>query len=278
MKLLDGINVVITRPSAQAKTWEQQLNAHGATTHLISLLEIVPIQQNEQISAVKKCILNLDHFDKAIFVSQNAVALGFDWIENYWPQLPTKLKFFAVGETTARQLEQRGAKVTDLAQSQIGAMTSETLLQSPSLQQVKSENIVIFRGLGGRSHLGDTLNTRGANVSYCELYERKLPIESTEQLKKLFGSTKKKWVIALHSGEALENLLQVLQIPLKENPAMYNLFSLLVPSQRLFELALNAGFKQVFTAKNATDASMLEGLIDLKHKHYTDLQYNQTKV
>ena len=38
---------------------------------------------------------------------------------------------------------------------------------------------------------------------------------------------------------------------------------LLVPSQRILELAEAAGFIHVFAAQNATEASMLQGLIDL---------------
>jgi hypothetical protein len=40
-----------------------------------------------------------------------------------------------------------------------------------------------------------------------------------------------------------------------------------VPSQRIAELAEAAGFIHVFAAQNATEASMLQGLIDLATRH-----------
>jgi len=271
-KLMDdltGLHIVVTRPSAQAEPWAARLRDLGANTTVASLLEIVPVSENAQIQAIKNCILDLDVYRKAIFVSQNAVEHGFEWIDMYWPQLPVGIDFFAVGETTAKQLQDRGVKVTDLAQSQTGAMTSETLLQSPALQQVADEKIVIFRGLGGRPHIGEVLSARGAQVSYCELYERILPSDSVRKCAAIFSQSAgqspsgDKLVLVLHSGEALENLQRVLrELAANASEIMTGVY-LLVPSQRILELAEAAGFIHVCAAQNATEASMLQGLIDL---------------
>lgn len=266
---LTGLHIVVTRPGAQAEPWAARLRDLGASTSVASLLEIVPVSENAQIQAIKNCILDLDLYRKAIFVSQNAVEHGFEWIDSYWPQLPIGVDFFAVGETTAKQLQARGIKVTDLAQSQTGAMTSETLLQSPALQQVAGEKIVIFRGVGGRPHIGEVLSARGAQVSYCELYERILPSGSAQKfaaiLSPFFNESQfiEKLVLVLHSGEALENLQKILhELSLNAGAIMANVY-LLVPSQRIVELAEAAGFIHVFAAQNATEASMLQGLNDL---------------
>lgn len=268
MAELENLHVVVTRPQAQAEPWAQKLRDLGAVTSVISLLEIVPVSGDAQIQAVKNCILNLDLFCKAIFVSQNAVNLGFEWIENYWPQLPMGVDFFAVGETTARQLEERGVPVTDLARAQAGAMDSEALLASPALQQVAGEKIVIFRGLGGRPHLGEVLSARGAQVSYCEIYERKLPAGSAAEFAQLLAQytaqANSLLVITVHSGEALQNLHILSQGFGKLPQADANTY-LLVPSQRVADLATAAGWAHVVAAQNATDACMLQGLIELKH-------------
>lgn len=264
MNDLTGLHIVVTRPNAQAEPWAARLRDLGATTDVASLLEIVPVSESAQIQAIKNCILDLDLYRKAIFVSQNAVEHGFDWIENYWPQLPIGVDFFAVGETTAKQLQARGVKVTDLAQSQTGAMTSETLLQSPALQQVAGEKIVIFRGLGGRPHIGEVLSARGAQVSYCELYERILPSESAQEFAEVLSQPIDKLVLVLHSGEALENLQRVFrELAVNTREIMARIY-LLVPSQRILELAEAAGFIHVFAAQNATEASMLQGLNDIQ--------------
>jgi len=264
MNDITGLHVVVTRPKAQAEPWAARLQTLGAKTSVISLLEIVPVREDAQIRAIKNRILDFDLYSKAIFVSQNAVEYGFEWLENYWPQLPYGIDFFAVGETTARQLQERGVRVTDLAQSQTGAMTSETLLHSPALQSVAGEKIIIFRGLGGRPHIGEVLSERGAQVDYCELYERLLPFESSQLFESLFAGGLDNLVIVLHSGEALENLQKIVrQMTVKPQSIMVNI-DLLVPSQRIFELAKAAGFTRVTAAQNATEASMLQGLLDLK--------------
>ena len=266
---LAGLHIVVTRPRAQAEPWAARLRDLGANTTVASLLEIVPVSGAEQIQEIKNCILDLDVYRKAIFVSQNAVEHGFEWIDTYWPQLPIGVDFFAVGETTAKQLRARGATVRDLAQAQTGAMTSETLLQSPALQHVAGEKIVIFRGLGGRPHIGEVLSARGAQVSYCELYERILPDESAQKFAAMLAQpvynspSGDKVVLVLHSGEALENLQKIVRELAVNSHAIMTTIYLLVPSQRILELAEAAGFIHVFAAQNATEASMLQGLIDL---------------
>lgn len=261
---LSGLHIVVTRPAAQAQPWAERLSKLGAQTSVISLLEIIPVLDNTQIRAIKNCILDLDLYAKAIFVSQNAVEFGFGWIENYWPQLPVGIEFFAVGETTAKQLQDRGAPVTDLAQSQTGSMTSETLLQSPALQSVGGEKIVIFRGVGGRPHIGEVLTTRGALVTYCELYERVLPESSRAEFARLLKETLDDLVFVLHSGEALENLKKIMnELQVFQHELLERIW-LLVPSQRIFELAKAAGLIHVYAAQNATEASMLQGLIEVK--------------
>lgn len=277
---LQGLHIVVTRPRAQAEAWAESLLGLGAQVSLLPLMEIRPLQEAEAIRAIKNRILDFDHYQKAIFVSQNAVEHGFAWLEDYWPQLPQGVSFFAVGESTAKLLQSYGARVTDLAQTQTGAMTSEALLQSPDLQSVAGEKILIFRGQGGRTHLGEILVERGAKVDYCELYQRCLPADAAQQCAQLFqlGGVQfeggqphgandfpdlRAMIMTLHSGEAFINLVSLLKqlgLLLK----LQQQLALLVPSQRVAEQAASAGFNRVYSADNATDASMLQRLISIK--------------
>jgi uroporphyrinogen-III synthase len=262
--------VIITRPQAQAQIWAEQLQAQGFHTQLLNLLDIRPLMEPEQQRAIQNRIMDFDLYQKAIFVSQNAVDQGMEWLDRYWPQLPMGVKFFAVGATTARILAAYGVVVEDLAQAESGSMTSESLLQASGLQDVAGEKIIIFRGLGGRGHLGEALQARGAHVDYCELYERCLPIEAGLQLQTLLMD-KVSWaahrnLFALHSGESLEHLLTVLaqvdmQQPSTQLRPMLQDAWLLVPSERIKLLADAAGFKHILVASNATDAAMTQALL-----------------
>jgi uroporphyrinogen-III synthase len=258
------------------------------------LLEISAITDEEKLRAIKNKILAFDLYQKAIFVSQNAVDFGMDWLEAYWPQLPMGIDYFAVGATTAKKLADYGVAVQDLAASAKGGMTSEDLLGAEHLQQVDGEKILIFRGCGGRGHLAEELRKRGALVDYCEVYERGLPSGAQGQLLHMFESHNSgdaKLIISVHSGESLQNLLAVVtQLSVIKGSAIENsaiedltvensnkenltreqltirtwIFNklLLVPSQRLVAAAQAAGFRRVICAENATDNAMTAALLD----------------
>ncbi|QEI14307.1 uroporphyrinogen-III synthase [Cellvibrio japonicus] len=257
---------MITRPQAQAEPWAKQLQAQGFATRLLTLLEIMPLKDETRQRAIQNRVMDFDLYQKAIFVSQNAVHQAMDWLDRYWPQLPIGIEYFAVGATTARELAVHGIPVTDLAQAESGSMTSEALLEAASLQQVAGEKVIIFRGLGGRGHMGDVLRARGAQVDYCELYERCLPSHAATGLHQLLADITcwqaRQQVMALHSGESLQHLLQLLELPLL-SPLRGRLQRawLLVPSERIRDQAQTAGFHRCLLAENATDAAMTQALV-----------------
>lgn len=261
--------IVITRPEAQAAPWAEQLLRLGFNSARLNLLEISAVADETKIRAIKNKILDFDLYQKVIFVSQNAVEHGMNWLEDYWPQLPMGIDYFAVGATTAKKLADYGVEVQDLAVSASGGMTSEDLLSAEHLQDVDGEKILIFRGCGGRGHLAEELRKRGAWVDYCELYERGLPAVASEQLQQLFAATEtpgKEIIVSLHSGESLQNLLVVLmQLPATQQTTvrawLHNIL-LLVPSQRIVDAAQAAGFKRIICAENATDNAMTAALLD----------------
>lgn len=261
--------VVITRPEVQAAVWHEQLQALGFNCARLNLLEISAVAEDDKIRAIKNKILDFDLYQKVIFVSQNAVEYGMGWLEDYWPQLPMGIDYFAVGATTAKKLANYGVAVQDLAVSASGGMTSEDLLSAEHLQNVDGEKVLIFRGCGGRGHLAEELRKRGAWVDYCELYERGLPVAAREQLLQMFATAElsnTQIILSLHSGESLQNLLSVsAQLPSAQQEQtrawMHNNL-LLVPSQRIVDAAQVAGFKRIICAENATDNAMTAALLN----------------
>lgn len=263
---LSGLRILITRPQQQAQKWQQLLQSHGAKTESIPMLAIEPLDENSgpDYQAIKSVIMDLDHYQHAIFVSQNAAQYGADWIDRYWPQLPTGIKFYAVGSATAQCLEHQGLDVTAAG----GTMNSEALLELPELQRLDQQKVVIFRGLGGRTLLAESLRQRGASVTYCELYQRLLPADAKPSLE-LLSRCQTGDVIAVHSGETLLNLCNIIQSLAEEqklNQAQWQNLPLLVPGNRVAEIAAKQGFSQIITAENASDRSMLKALL---HWHST---------
>ena len=254
-----GLAVLVTRPQPSANAWAHRLQAQGAQPLVAPMMELVPVSDPDEQRAIKAIVLDFDRYQKAIFVSQNAVAHGLDWLEAYWPQLPMGIDYFAVGRSTARALEDHGLRVMALQNK--GAMNSEALLEAPELgaEAIEHQRIVIFRGRGGRGMMGQVLDERGAQVDYCELYHRQLPSQAPEQLLSAGRQEMSSpLVVALHSGEALDNYTRTLaQLPSAE-PGLDRLRQapLLVPGERLANQALAHGYQRLIRAENATDDSM----------------------
>ncbi|WP_286806730.1 MULTISPECIES: uroporphyrinogen-III synthase [unclassified Marinimicrobium] len=256
---LTGLQVLVTRPEAQAEAWADTLRARGAHAVVAPLLTLSPVSTPEAKQAIKQCILDFDLYQKAIFVSQNAVAYAFEWLEDYWPQLPIRIEYYGVGERTGRALEAYGVPVT--AWQSDGAMNSEALLAAPELQSVAGERIVIFRGVGGRGVLAETLRERGARVDYCELYQRQCPDDAATQLNQaLVELNETPLMVALHSGETLENFHQVRRALPSDQARRLARGTLLVPGERVAQQARALGYTRVLTAENATDPGMLAAL------------------
>ena len=77
------------------------------------------------------------------------------------------------------------------------------------MQAVRGENIIVFRGEGGREHLKETLESRGAHVRYAQCYRRVRPSAEAAPLLAAFDRGEVQAVSAL-SGETLENFVTLL--------------------------------------------------------------------
>lgn len=263
-----NLHLFITRPQAQAEAWSSDLVEQGllaeSSIDRLSLLEIKPLVDDESRNAIKYRIMDLDLYQKVIFVSQHAVNAAFNWIDDYWPQIPVRVDFLAIGQRTAKLLAEKGVTVADLAQSQTGAMTSEVLLTAPALQSVEGERILICRGRGGRTYLGDELSQRGARVEYLELYERVMPTTAKQDwavLTERLDEIQEPIVMSFHSGETFSNFLEMLKEHVHLEDVLKKRAILLVPSARVKAQVEDAGFTRVVQAANATDAAMQEGLV-----------------
>lgn len=258
--------IIITRPEPQASLWQQRLADAGLASAVVPVMAIVAVTETAARERIKQLVLNFDHYQKALFVSRNAVAHACEWLDAYWPQLPVGIGYFAVGSATADQLAQADIAITALGRED-SAMNSEALLAEPTLQQVNGEKIVIFRGVGGRDMLASRLRERGAHVDFCELYHRQLPAEAETQLvTTLAPAARCQDIISVHSGESLQNLMQALEA----HPALADYVRsrpLLVPGERVAMLGREMGFKHLLVAHNAADNAMLNTLKDYMYRY-----------
>jgi uroporphyrinogen-III synthase len=252
---LAGQRVLVTRPALQANALCAALSARGAQAIRFPTLSIRPIDEDDSsYQSLKNCFLDLDRYSAVIFISANAAQIGVDWIDQYWPQLPTHILWFAVGAATGRTLEQLGLPVTEAA----GTMDSEALLALPQLSRLDNSRILICRGQAGRERLRQDLQQRGANVDYAELYHREIPVYSQAEIESIIYKSAAS-AILVSSGEVLINLIKLTQRP-ESGISTLSDTPLVVPSQRVATLAQQHHFNHIEVAANATDTAMIAAL------------------
>ena len=243
---LAGVGVIVTRPARQAAGLSRQLAALSATPIVFPAIVVLPPANRAALDAVHAA---LDRFDIAIFVSANAAEYGVP-APSMWP---TTMMTFAPGPGTAAALVATG--VTDV---RIPASTydSEGLLALPQLRDVDGKRVVIFRGEGGRGHLGDTLRDRGATVTYVECYRRAAPATGAAGLSEVLREGRAH-ALTLTSSEGLDNLCALLDAGdlrrLKQLPAF-------VPHPRIAEHARALSFAPIETG--GADAGLIAGLLE----------------
>ena len=234
---LRGRGILITRPREQAQGLAKLVEAAGGRAILFPAIEIqdVPLRK-------------LAEFDLAIFVSPTAVKRALAAMK--WPQ---RAQAAALGRGTQRELERHGIKGIIAPDS--GA-DSEALLAVPQLRRVAGRRIVILRGEGGRSLLGDTLAARGARVEYAECYRRVRPQSDSASLLTAFAEGAVH-AVTVSSAEGLENLFEMLGAAGREHLRKTPLF---VPHRRVAAEARRLGLGEA-NVGGASDEEMLERLV-----------------
>ncbi len=200
--------------------------------------------------ACLEVIQNLDLYDHIIFISTNSVIHGLDHLIDRWPQWPAKLKWYAVGDSTASKLRASGIEPVVPEH-----YSSEGLLALPELEAIENQRVLIVRGLGGRETLKHGLLKRGGLVDYLEVYERHEndwsgEIVSPAEVEKLFASI-------VYSAESLLIFNQQISDDVRRVP-------LLVPSDRIAEIARDLGYTSVLAVQPKDDV-IVELLAQLRN-------------
>ncbi len=248
---LQRLSVLVTRPEGQAETLMAAITTAGGQASHLPVMTIVELSHEAQRQQCKQTIMALDEFQHVIFISGNAVHFGMEWVHQYWPQLPVGIIWHGIGKKTVAQLIEQGVPCKPYLIE--GAMNSEALLEHADLQQLSQQKVLIVRGVGGRDYLAEQLRLRGAEVSYAECYQRELPDVAESQLKAVIEQNTIN-TVCLNSGESVSNFYQLMG-----NHKILDL-TLVVPGNRVADIAKQLGFSSIVVAENASDQSMLEAL------------------
>ena len=236
---LSGVSVLVTRPAGQSRKLVGEIERAGGKAILFPMIEIADIEDDARLKSI---LGRLGEYDIAIFVSPNAV----EWAMKRMKALPPGLKLAAVGKASLAALKARGAENVLIPEARYD---SEGLLELPELLSVRGMRCVIFRGMGGREHLGDELKSRGASVDYAECYRRLKP-ESFAVLRE-----NEVQAVTATSGEIVANLREM-----AGNAAWIREKPLFVTHERIGRIAKDSGFGQVMVTDGG-DEGLVRGLI-----------------
>ncbi|QPK62802.1 uroporphyrinogen-III synthase [Methylomonas sp. LL1] len=246
---LNGAQILVTRPAAQADTLCGLIQQQGGKALRFPTLEIRPAPVDDE------AIENALGSDWLIFTSTNAVDFALKALDGKMQRLQTA-RIAAVGPTTANALRQAGLSVACVPETEF---TSEGLLAQVAMRQVDAKHITLVRGVGGREKLAETLRSRGATIGYLEVYCRQRPdIDNSPLIDQLRAGTLAATTIT--SGEALQNLLAMLDTA---SAALLRKLPLVVVSDRIGQQAQQLGFEHIAVSLQPTDAAILETLTTL---------------
>ncbi len=244
------MRILVTRPAGQAKRLCKLLEAAGHECLRLPTIEIQPAADPYRLDAIAD---TLEDYDLAVFVSVNAVQMGLERIldQRDWPE---HTQIATIGASSAEALTAYGLSVDLVPEHRFN---SEALLALEELEDMSGRNVVIFRGNGGREVLRDTLQERGADVDYVEVYRRVCPAVDPGLMQRLLQPGYLD-CITITSNEALQNLFALAGT---EGQAALRQIPLVVVGTRQARLAAQLGFVHApLVAEHASDAALVAAL------------------
>ncbi len=225
------MDVIVTRPAHQAPSLVSALREQGFKAHSVPLLTIEPLSFESPEVPV----------DGWIFISPNAVEYFAQGLSSPVSALLSGKSVYAIGESTARYLQQRG--VAEVIYPQIS--NSESLLALDPLESVQNQRIILVCGVGGRDTIETTLTSRGAVIERLEVYQRQ-PVSKLEL--KLNHPSQPIWILS--SAAALEVMDRNTVAPQQ----------VLVTSERLAQLAQQKQHQVCAVSNSALDRDIINCL------------------
>ena len=273
--------VINTRPVERAAALTDHLQAAGLTVVEIPMLTLQPRPTIEQDMTLMRQWLAGD-YKALVIVSPTAAASGLAvWqalederqAQNHDNdndnnnerkdiainalQAPSYL--IAVGEATASVLNNAKIEASNYQVLQPHIANNEGMLAMPEIERLQAgDKLLVWRGLGGRRLLVDTLLARGVHIDSIAWYERIMPVDAMAQYEQWLqgvlarngmqdtSASQPKPIVVVSSGTAFEHWESIVQAvaekalkqhTARENPAIlpYKLsdFSYVVLGERL---------------------------------------------
>ena len=226
--------VINTRPVERAAALTDHLQAAGLTVVEIPMLTLQSRSTTEQDMTLMRQWRAGD-YKALVIVSPTAAASGlavWQTLENECQaqsngneREDTEIKvlkapsyLIAVGEATASVLNNAKIETSNYQVLQPLIANNEGMLAMPEIEHLQAgDKLLVWRGLGGRRLLVDTLLARGVHIDSIAWYERIMPVDAMAQYEqwlqgflarngeKNTSSSQPKPIVVISSGTAFEH-------------------------------------------------------------------------
>lgn len=245
---LHGLRVLNTRPQEQAQKLRQSITDAGGISLECPALYIKPTSNNWI-----KSLPDLKHVNHAIFVSRNAVHYCFTQLNQFNIEWPPTINVIAIGQGTAKALAAFKIQASELPK----LPDSEHLLALKTLQHLKNQTVLLFKGEGGRALIEEHLIKHQAKAFSLPVYKREMPQVNQEFIKSIWHNDLVD-IILFTSEQSIHNIFKMFG-----NEARNWLHSkpCLVISERLAKTAALLGMNKIIVSH---PDRMIDALFDFK--------------
>ncbi|HHT0592582.1 TPA: uroporphyrinogen-III synthase [Legionella anisa] len=229
---LHGLCILNTRPRDQAHQLSKSIREAGGIAIELPTLEI-EAANSDWISSLP----NLEKVDQAIFISANAVHYCFTQLNQRHIKWPSSIQVIAIGQGSAAALQKFGIHVSAIPD----VPNSEHLLALKTLQQPEKQNVLLFKGEGGRPLIEEQLIQRGANLIILRVYQRVIPQINRQFIQSIWRDDLVD-IILLTSEQSLQHLFKLFD---KEAHDWLRNKKWLIISERLAQVASSMKIRNI---------------------------------
>jgi len=197
---LFGTRIIITRDRAQSSMLAEPLEALGAETLFVPVIEIVPAAT----SLLERAIGELDTYDWLIFTSANGVRHFVEALDRSGRDLRAlKAKLCAIGPATRSAIAALHLRVDVMPAEYV----AESLIEALAGEDLRGKRILLPRAEVARDLVPVTLKERGAIVDVVDTYRTVIPADAAAAAKDALAR-KPQW-ITFTSSSTVKNLIAV---------------------------------------------------------------------
>ena len=247
--------VINTRPVERAAPLTRHLQAAGMSVVDMPMLTLQPrLTTDSDMILMRQWLAG--EYQALVIVSPTAAASGLaiwqllerehqangatdkevEAIEGSSNILVAPSHLIAVGEATAAVLNEAKLSNASYQVLQPAIANNEGMLAMPEIESLQAgDKLLVWRGLGGRRLLVDTLQARGVHIDSIAWYERKMPINAMAQYQQwrqdfnnknattgITASQQAKPIVIVSSGTAFEHWESIVQATKTINLAAEN--------------------------------------------------------